>query len=148
MTSQNLQGKRVLITHADAFMGPVLCEVFADHGATVVASTDALRGAHAVATAGAGAGHIDVLVANLAITAPTTPATEVTEAEWADTFAALVDPLPRLFRAVLPVMIARRPRAIQPDIRSLPARKPPARSRPCPTLLHGRLRSMAGRIFG
>lgn len=37
-----LVGKRVLITQATAFMGPVLCEVFAEQGATVVASSDAL----------------------------------------------------------------------------------------------------------
>jgi 2-keto-3-deoxy-L-fuconate dehydrogenase len=30
MSNQILQGKRVLVTHADAFMGPVLCEVFAN----------------------------------------------------------------------------------------------------------------------
>ncbi len=35
----NLHGKRTLITHADAFMGPMLCEVFAEHGATVIQST-------------------------------------------------------------------------------------------------------------
>ena len=42
------------------------------------------------------------------MSAPTFLATESTEAEWHDTFAALVDPLPRLFRAVLPPMIKRR----------------------------------------
>ena len=40
MQIRSLQDKRVLITHAHAFMGPVLCEVFASHGATVVASTE------------------------------------------------------------------------------------------------------------
>lgn len=44
---------------------------------------------------------------NLAILAPTSLATEASESEWRDTFAALVDPLPRQFRAVLPQMIAR-----------------------------------------
>ena len=34
-----LQGKRVLVTQADDFMGPVLCDVFREHGAEVVAST-------------------------------------------------------------------------------------------------------------
>jgi hypothetical protein len=29
MPHPSLAGKRVLITHADVFMGPVLCEVFA-----------------------------------------------------------------------------------------------------------------------
>jgi 2-keto-3-deoxy-L-fuconate dehydrogenase len=98
----------VLITQADAFMGPVLCEVFAEHGATVIASTQSLVDAAAAATVVASAGDIDVMVANLGVPAPTTVATEVSEAEWRDTFAALVDPLPRLFRAVLPRMIERR----------------------------------------
>ena len=40
-----LTGKRVLITQATEFMGPVLCEVFAEQGAEVVASAaDALLG--------------------------------------------------------------------------------------------------------
>jgi 2-keto-3-deoxy-L-fuconate dehydrogenase len=108
MSNQILSGKRVLITHADAFMGPVLCEVFANHGATVISSTDPLIAADAPATIVAYAGHIDVLVANLAIPAPSTSATEASDEEWNDTFAALVNPLPRLIRAVLPAMIARR----------------------------------------
>ena len=54
------------------------------------------------------AGTIDVLVANLALRAPDTPAADVDDDEWKRVFAALVDPLPRLARAVLPQMIARR----------------------------------------
>ena len=42
-----LGGKRVLITQCEEFMGPVLCEVFAAHGATVVGSTEALDGREA-----------------------------------------------------------------------------------------------------
>ena len=103
-----LQGKRVLVTQAAAFMGPPLCEVLADHGADVVASDDPLADADAAARVVADAGTIDVLVANLAIRAPDTPAVDVGDDEWARVFAALVDPLPRLARAVLPQMIARR----------------------------------------
>lgn len=108
MANQSLLGKRVLITQADLFMGPVLCEVFARHGATVIASADSLVSPDAPATVVAQAGQIDVLIANLAIPAPTTAATEVSEEEWRDTFAVLVDPLARLFRSVLPAMIERR----------------------------------------
>ena len=108
MSHQILSGKRVLVTHADAFMAPVLCEVFSGHGATVIPSTDPLTSADAVAAVVAAAGRVDVLVANLAIPAPSTAATEVSDDEWNGVFAALVDPLPRLFRAVLPAMIARR----------------------------------------
>jgi 2-keto-3-deoxy-L-fuconate dehydrogenase len=108
VSSQSLLGKRVLITHADVFMGPVLCRVFAGHGATVIASTDPLVAVGAPASVVAEAGRVDILIASLAVPAPTTAAAEVTEDEWSDTFAALVDPLPRLFRAVLPAMIERR----------------------------------------
>ena len=103
-----LAGKRVLITQATAFMGPALCEVFTAQGAEVVASADDLVEADAAERVVRAAGHIDVLVANLAIKAPSTPAVDVTDAEWRDVFAALVDPLPRLVRAAAPAMIARR----------------------------------------
>lgn len=108
MTSQNLAGKRVLITQADAFMGPTLCQVFAEHGATVIADSGALLAPEAPAALVEFAGIVDILVANLALPAPATPATEVSDAEWTQVFATLVDPLPRLVRAVLPQMIARR----------------------------------------
>jgi 2-keto-3-deoxy-L-fuconate dehydrogenase len=108
MSNPPLLDKRVLVTQADVFMGPVLCEVFAERGATVIASTESLLNTGAPAAVVAAAGRVDVLVANLAIPAPTTVATDVTEDEWNDTFAALVNPLPRLFRAVLPAMIERR----------------------------------------
>jgi 2-keto-3-deoxy-L-fuconate dehydrogenase len=107
-----LTGKRVLITQADEFMGPALCEVFAEQGAEVVVSTADLASpeaaAQVVAQAVKDAGPLDVLVVNLAYRAPTTPAVEVGEDEWRGVFAALVDPLPRLVRAVAPAMIARR----------------------------------------
>lgn len=103
-----LAGRRVLITQADAFMGPALCEVFAEQGAEVIASTDALVEPEAAARVVQAAGRIDVLVANLALRAPTTPAVDVADDEWRDVFAALVDPLPRLVRAAAPAMIARR----------------------------------------
>ena len=89
MPSHSLEGKRVLITHANAFMGPVLCEVFAEHGATVIANTDSLLSPEAPAAMVDSAGPLDVVVANLAIAAPTTAATEVAEAEWRDTFALI-----------------------------------------------------------
>ena len=107
-----LTGKRVLIIQADEFMGPALREVFAEQGAEVVASTADLAppeaAAQVVAQAVKDAGPLDVLVANLAYRAPTTPAAEVGDDEWRAVFAALVDPLPRLVRAVAPAMMARR----------------------------------------
>ena len=105
---KTLAGKRVLITQASAFMGPVLCEVFAEQGAEVVASTDELVDVAAAERVVLAAGPIDALVVNLAMKAPSSAVVDVTEAEWRDIFAALVDPLPRLVRAAAPAMIERR----------------------------------------
>lgn len=104
----DLHGTRVLLTQASEFMGPALREVFMEQGAEVTASDDPLDDAAAVERVVAQAGRIDVLVANLAFKAPTTAAQEVGDDEWRAVFAALVDPLPRLVRAVTPAMIARR----------------------------------------
>ena len=103
-----LDGLRLLVTQAREFMGPVLCEVLAECGGTVIADERPLADATTVAAVASAAGRIDVLVANLAVPAPSTPATDVTDDEWRDVFAHLVDPLPWLARAVLPQMIERR----------------------------------------
>jgi 2-keto-3-deoxy-L-fuconate dehydrogenase len=102
-----LVGKRVLVTQATEFMGPTLCDVFAEQGAQVLRSSAELTECEAASAVVAEAGAIDVLVANLSIRAPTTPATDVDESEWRQVFAALVDPLPRLVRAAVPGMVAR-----------------------------------------
>lgn len=102
-----LQDKRILITQAGEFMGPTLCTVFAGHGADVIPSEALLSEPGAAEKLIVSAGDIDVLVANLALPAPSTPAVEVSDDEWRQTFAALVDPLPRLVRAVVPGMTAR-----------------------------------------
>jgi len=104
----SLRGKRVLVTQAREFMGPALCAVLAEAGADVVADDSALLDPGAPAAIVDQAGRVDVLVANLALAAPTTPARDVGDDEWQTVFRSLVEPLPRLVRAVLPQMIARR----------------------------------------
>ena len=104
----SLKGKRVLITQADVFMGPALCEAFAAHGATVLADTRAMDGAAAGEAAVREAGEVHVLIANLGVPAPSTRVTEVSDAEWRDVFAHIVDPMPGLFRPALAQMTARR----------------------------------------
>lgn len=101
-----LQGKQILVTQASEFMGPMLCQVFVEHGAEVIASEALLSESGAAERLVASSGNIDVLVANLALPAPSAAAVEVTDAEWRQTFAALVDPLPKLVRAVVPKMTA------------------------------------------
>jgi len=110
MTSQpmDLRGKRVLITQAHDFMGPAFCEVFAELGAEVIADESSLEDPLAPAAIVARAGHLDAVVANLGVPAASTPAVAAGEQEWRLAFAHMVDPLPRLARAVLPQMIARR----------------------------------------
>ena len=105
--SATLQGKRILVTQSDEFMGPMICEVISEHGAEVIGSTQSLSSPQAAESVITSAGQIDILIANLSLPAPSTPAPEVTDDEWQKTFAALVDPLPRLIRAVVPQMIAR-----------------------------------------
>jgi 2-keto-3-deoxy-L-fuconate dehydrogenase len=104
----SLNGKRVLITQSEEFMGPVLARAFADHGAVVIADPASLADPDAAQAAVRRAGRVDVLIANLAVPAPSTPATAVTDDEWRHVFSHLVDPLPRLARALLPAMIERR----------------------------------------
>ena len=62
-----LTGKRMLITQSTEFMGPMLCEVFAQQGATVVASPQDLSPPDAAQRVVREAGAIDVLVVNLAL---------------------------------------------------------------------------------
>lgn len=108
MNLSSLSGKRVLITQADTFMGPTLCQVFAELGAEVIADNRALLDPALPAQLVQAAGRVDVLLLNLAIGAPSTPAADVGDDEWRAMFAHMVDPLPRLVRAVLPQMIERR----------------------------------------
>jgi len=104
----DLRGKRILVTQARDFMGPALCEVLAKCGAEIVASAEPLDAPDAPARVVQAAGRIDALIANLGVPAPSTAAAEVTDAEWRHVFAHMVDPLPRLVRAVLPQMLERR----------------------------------------
>ena len=108
MNLLDLHGRRVLITQSADFMGPALERVFGALGAAVHAdpralADDAALPAHVIAEAGP----IDVLIAHLAVPAPSTAVGAVDDAEWRRVFAHLVDPLPRLVRAVLPQMRAR-----------------------------------------
>lgn len=104
----SLQGRRVLLTQAADFMGPALAEVFREAGAEVICDEAPLAEPDAAEELVARAGTVDVLLAHLAWPAPSTLAHEVEDDEWRATFAHLVDPLPRLVRAVLPQMVARR----------------------------------------
>ena len=107
-TPFSLAGKRILVTQADQFMGPALCAQLARLGADVIRDEHPLDDPAAAERAVGSAGAVHVLVMHLAYPAPATRAESVEDSEWRMVFAHLVDPIPRLARAVLPQMIERR----------------------------------------
>lgn len=108
MSALDLSGKRVLVTQSTDFMGPALCEILRELGAEVIADERALDDPAVPRQMIDAAGRVDVLLLNMGIPAPTTRAHEVTDEEWREAFAHMVDPLPRFARAVLPQMMERR----------------------------------------
>ena len=103
-----LTGKRVLVTQADDYMGPITLEVFAEQGAEVIADTSDLTDPARAAALIEETGHIDVLVANLAAPANLgIAAAEMPEDTWQAMFDVMVHPLHRLTKAVLPQMVER-----------------------------------------
>ena len=104
-----LRDKRVLVTQAEDFMGPVTVEVFREEGAEVVADSRPLETRNACRTLVAECGHLDVLVANLA--SPTfsgTPVTAMADDDWHTPFDRMIHPLHWLTQAVLPQMVERK----------------------------------------
>ena len=103
-----LTGKRVLVTQADDYMGPITLEVFAEQGAQVIADTSDLTDPARAAALIEETGHIDVLVANLAAPANLgIAAADMPEDTWQAMFDVMVHPLHRLTKAVLPQMVER-----------------------------------------
>lgn len=109
MTDKRLQGKRVLLTQADDYMGPDTLALFTEQGAQVIADRSDLTQPGAVEAAVEAAGHIDILVANLAASASSgVPAVEMRDDTFEKKFKLMVYPLHRLCRAVLPQMYERK----------------------------------------
>lgn len=103
----DLSGKRILLTQANAFMGPSLQSMLQACGAEVIADNRDFLDPRAPGQLIKEAGEIDALLLNLGIPAPSTPASEVEDDEWGLLFRHMVDPLPRFARALLPGMIER-----------------------------------------
>ena len=108
MNLTSLAGKRILLTQANLFMGPALTELLTEMGASVIGDEQPLLDPALPAQLVRDAGHVDVLIAHLGVPAPNTSVLDGDEDEWRSMFAHMVDPLPRLARAVLPQMIERR----------------------------------------
>jgi 2-keto-3-deoxy-L-fuconate dehydrogenase len=103
----DLSGRRVLVTRAASYMGPAIVERFRRAGAEVTADERSLVPADAVSSLLAEVGDVDVLVANLDAPAEVTPVLQIEDEKWLDVFDALVHPLMRLVRGVLPSMLER-----------------------------------------
>lgn len=104
-----LDGKRVLVTQADDYMGPATVDLFTAEGADVVADMTDLTVEGACDRVVADAGRIDILIANLASeNFSGTAVLDLPDADWHTTFAMMVHPLHKLTQAVLPQMIERR----------------------------------------
>lgn len=109
MTDKRLDGKRILVTQADDYMGPATIELFREQGADVIADSSDLTQPGAVEELVKQTGHIDVLMANLAAPAHFgVSAVDMDDATWATMFDMMVHPLHRLCRAVLPQMYQRK----------------------------------------
>ncbi len=108
MANGRLTGKRVLVTQAKDYMGPDTIELFREEGAEVIADETDLTQPGAAQNVVDSAGHIDVLVANLAADAHFgVMALDTDEAIWQTQFEVMVHPLHHLCRAVLPQMYER-----------------------------------------
>ena len=106
--SDRVRGKRALVTSADRYMGPAITKLFAAEGADVVSSTHDLRGRDAAAALIERTGHIDILVANLAVPPHRAATKDASDDDWEALIEGLVYPLMRLTRAVLPQMQERK----------------------------------------
>lgn len=105
---KRFQGKRVLITECETNIGPALENAARDEGAIVIADNRDLTKPFAVQALVQEAGHIDVLVANLAAPYTAAYAREATEQDFVLMHEHMVLPLFRLMQNVLPQMYARR----------------------------------------
>ncbi len=100
----DLKDKRILVTQAHEFMGPALCEFLKKCGAIVIADGNTLTDPHLPESIIQAAGRIDALIINLAIKDPASFLPDITEEEWKSVFDVMVNPLPRLVKAVIPGM--------------------------------------------
>jgi 2-keto-3-deoxy-L-fuconate dehydrogenase len=102
-----LNGKRVVITDSNDFMGPAIRWRLERDGATVIADDRDLTAQGACEALITEAGEIDVLIINLADPADAAAVQDVGDARWHQAFNRLVHPMHRLVRAVTPQMLAR-----------------------------------------
>lgn len=105
---KRLLGKRTVITQVNSFMGNDVTALFRSEGADVIADGRDLTTCNAAEELIAEAGQVDVLIANLAAEQPRTSVLDTDDGTFRSMYEAMVFPLHRLVRAVLPQMVERR----------------------------------------
>ena len=105
--NDRMDGRKVLVTQAEDYMGPAIAELFEAEGAQVTRVHGVVESVAQVATMLEEAGDLDVVIANLARDPTSTPVAEIEDDRWQALFATLVDPLMWLVRAAAPAMVAR-----------------------------------------
>lgn len=105
---ESIQGKRVLITQSNDFMGPALCEAFEFYGADVCSDPRPLLSQTIINDIVSNCGEIDILIANLVYPINVVKYDEINNLEWNLTFSYIVDPLPKLAKLILPDMIKKK----------------------------------------
>lgn len=100
--------RTALVTCIDSYMGPAISEKFEEIGINVVAGPSDLHSEAQINKLVADAGHIDILVANLAEPPMTGPVQNIDSDNWNLLFDSLVHPLMYLVRAVTPQMLERK----------------------------------------
>ena len=106
--SKRLEGKRVLVTQSNNYMGPATVELFKKEGAIVTADSSDLTVIEKCQDIVESAGIIDILIANLASeNFSGIPTSDLTDKDWNTAFDVMVHPLHRLSRAVIPQMVER-----------------------------------------
>lgn len=129
--SFGLEGRKVLVTQSDDFMGPALRARFAEAGAEVFAVPGRVRDANAVAALRAACPAPDVVVANLAAGPSPSVVAEIADADWDELFDVMVRPLMWIVRAFSPGMIERGAGKIVAMTSSAPLRGIPKTSAYC-----------------
>lgn len=100
--------RTALVTCIDSYMGPAISEKFEEIGINVIAGPSDLHTEAQINKLVADAGHIDILVANLAEPPMTGPVQNIDSDNWNLLFDSLVHPLMYLVRAVTPQMLERK----------------------------------------
>jgi 2-keto-3-deoxy-L-fuconate dehydrogenase len=105
---KRLANRHAIVTQAAEFMGPAVCELFAEEGASVTADTSDLTRPGAADQVISQAGRVDILVINLMERNRRHAVVDTGDDEWDAMFDVMVHPTHRLVRAVLPQMLERR----------------------------------------